>query len=206
MTTQTITINGMSMIIPSYYLKVDSMPGDPENSLPFMARTETTESFVIMHPILAEKSKPRNKNDFIKGVRQFLQDNQGLIQIEAEDTYLFSIVKTLKDPSGVQYILTFQKFMKEGILQIQGFFDETGVTGMRDSIVFSILTKNGEIGMPGDPMKGWKRDPYDLTIKKGALMNLSEEDRFDEMFPGTPLTMCRELVKCLMETDDACKR
>ena len=46
-----------------------------------------------------------------------------------------------------------------------------------------------------DPFVGWAKDPYDDTIREGALMNLSEREEFDEQFPGFPLSMCREFVR-----------
>ena len=45
-----------------------------------------------------------------------------------------------------------------------------------------------------DLFSRWARDPYDSTIKEGALMNMSEAEEYDEHFPGFPLSMCRELL------------
>ena len=30
-------------------------------------------------------------------------------------------------------------------------------------------------------------------------MNLSEQEQFDEQFPGFPLSMCREFINCVVE-------
>ncbi len=44
---------------------------------------------------------------------------------------------------------------------------------------------------------GWAQDPYDKNIKHGALMNISEQEKFDDKFFGFPLSMCREFIKAL---------
>ncbi len=131
------------------------------------------------------------------GCSEDLGDSQGLIQEEVAEDYVYSIVKTLKDPTGVQYTLTYQKFFPEFILNIQAFFDEIGRTGMRDTLVYAMYGKQGLVGNDKDPLAGWSEDPYDKTIRTGALMNLSEQERFDDHFPGFPLSMCREFVRAV---------
>ena len=66
---------------------------------------------------------------------------------------------------------------------------------MRDAIVFELYRKEHLIGTDDDPYAGWTRDPYDETVKDGALMNLSEQKEYDDMFRGFPLSMCREFVR-----------
>ena len=134
----------------------------------------------------------------IAGIRQFLGENQGLIEAIAETDYVFSIVKTLKQPSGVQYVLTYQKFYPEFILNIQAFFEETGMTGIRDNVVYEMCRRQNIVGTEDDPFSGWTQDPYDANVKTGALMNISEQKQFDEKFPGFPLSMCREFVRTLV--------
>ena len=119
----------------------------------------------------------------------------------AEKDYVYSIVKNLKEPNGVQYILTYQKFYADFFINIQGFFEETGMTGIRDSMVLELLKREGTLGNNEDPFAGWMKDPYDDSITIGVRMNLSEQEEFDEKFPGFPLSMCRELVKCLIEEE-----
>lgn len=108
-------------------------------------------------------------------------------------------MKTLKKPSGVQYTLTFQRFCPDFILNIQAFFDEIGTTGMRDCIVYELCSREGLVGEEGNPFAGWMGDLYDASIRHGALMNISEQEMFDEKFPGFPLSMCREFVKTIIK-------
>ena len=148
------------------------------------------------------KALPRKWEDLIGGIRHFLADNQGIIEVVTENDYVYSIVKNLREPSGVQYILTYQKFCKNSIVEIQGFFEEAGTTGIRESMVYAMLHNEKLIGDEENPLAGWMKDPYDENVKKGALMNLSEQEQFDEKFPGFPLSMCREFIKCVTEGID----
>ena len=67
-------------------------------------------------------------------------------------------------------------------------------------MVYAICRNEGLLGDDGEnPLAGWTQDPYDAEITKGALMNLSEQEQFDEQFPGFPLSMCREFINCVVE-------
>lgn len=202
MNTQTITIRGRSFTIPEYYQNVDPMPDDPEESVPCMTGTDNAVCFMIAYPAEMSKSLPRTKDDLIAGIRKYLGDNQGLIQVEAEEDHVFSIVKSLMEPGGVQYIFTYQKFYPDFILEINAFFEEAGIKGQRDSMVYGLCSKQGIVGSGEDPFKGWACDPYDESIRQGKLMNLSEHEKYDAMFPGHPLSMCRELIRVLTGNDE----
>lgn len=195
---QNVTINETTISIPEYYQKVDSMPDDPADSIPYMVQTGNAMCFALIFPVDESKSLPRTKESLIAGIRQFLGENQGLIQVEATEDYVYSIVKTLKEPSGVQYILTYQRFFPEFILNIQAFFEEIRTTGIRDSVGYEMCRRQNLVGTEEDPFAGWAKDPYNESIREGALMNLSEQEEFDEQFPGFPLSMCREFVRSLV--------
>jgi len=194
---QKITINGKTVFIPDYYQKVDSMPDDPEGSIPYMVQTGNAMCFALIFPVNESESLPRSKESLIEGIRGFLGENQGLIEVGTAEDYVYSIVKTLKEPVDVQYILTFQRFFPEFILNIQAFFEEIGTTGQRDDAVYELCRRQGLVGISGNPFAGWIKDPYDETIHEGVLMNLSELEQFDKQFPESPLSMCREFVRTL---------
>ena len=103
---QNVTINGKSISIPEYYQKVDSLPDIPEDSVPYVVQTENALCLVLISAADYSKSLPKDKDSLIAGIRQYLGENQGLIQVETAEDYVYSIVKTLQEPSGVQYILT----------------------------------------------------------------------------------------------------
>ena len=66
-------------------------------------------------------------------------------------------------------------------------------------MVFSIIKSAAPDRSVEDIFGGWTRNPYDESVKDGALMNLSEQEEYDEMFPEHPLSMCRKFVKCIVE-------
>ena len=196
---QTISINDEKIIIPAYYQKVDSMPGDPENSVPYEVQSENAGCIVFFSAVDYSKQLPREKEDLIDGIRHFLAENQGLIKVEVGDDYVYSIVKNLRQPSGVQYILTYQRFCKDFILNVQGFFEEAGTTGIRDTMVYSLCRNEGMFEDDDNPLNGWAKDPYDPSITTGALMNFSEQEKFDDQFPSFPLSICRQFINCVIE-------
>ncbi len=196
---QIVNLEAIKITIPNYYQKVEPTPNDPKDSVPYMVQTEHAICLALLSLVDASQSLPRTRDSLIAGIRECLDDNQGLIQVEVYDDYLYSIVKTLHQPSGVQYILTCQRFYPEVILNIQAFFEESGTTGIRNNLVYSMCRKHNIVGAAKDPFRGWTQDSYDDTIVKGALMNLSEQEMYDDKFLGFPLSMCREFVRALGE-------
>ena len=195
---KTIEINGKTVQIPAYYQQVDSSPEDPEGSVPFIVRTEQAICFVLIYPITLSETVPREQSDLIQGISQFLTDKQALILAEADEERAYSIVKTGMEPSGMEYTLTYQRFYEDFAINITGFFEEEGTTGIRDTTVYELCRRNGSVGSDNDPFTGWKLDPYDCADKDGLMMNLSEQEQYDEHFPAHPLSMCRELIRTLL--------
>ena len=190
-----MVIRNEEINIPDYYEQVETKLSEPKDSVVFQYATENASCFVIGYPKDYSQSLPRTKSELIEGIRHYLGNNQGLIQVEAEKDYVFSIVKELKEPSGVQYIMTYQRFCPEYIVHIQGVFDEINMTGIRDTTILEMCLSNNLVSINKETLEGWTHDPYDETITEGALMNISEEEDFDELFPGFPLTICRELIQ-----------
>lgn len=199
MDVKTIEIYGKTVQIPAYYRQVDSSPEDPEGSVPFMVRTEQAICFVLIYPITLSETVPREQSDLIQGISQFLTDKQALILAEADEKRAYSIVKTGMEPSGMEYTLTYQRFYEDFAINITGFFEEEGTTGIRDTAVYELCRRDGSVGSDDDPFAGWKLDPYGCADKNGLMMNLSEQEQYDEHFPAHPLSMCRELVRTLRE-------
>ena len=176
------------------------MPDDPEGSEPYMAQTDTAGIFVMLFPIPAQNSMPYdNAQAVIDGIHSALGEDQGLIEVDTGETgkgrrYIYSIVKTLKQPSGVQYTLTMHVEYANHTECVQGFFDEINTTGLRDSAVLSSF-----LGESGGDMTGWFCDPYDPEYKKGVPMNASEQKELDTHFPDHPLSKARELIRYICE-------
>ena len=140
-----------------------------------------------------------SKDQVIAGIRGSFAADQGIVEIESGITnsgkkYIYSIVKTVNRGNiGVQYSLMMHVgYFADHVFQAEGFFDETGYTGGRDTAVFAILQRDGKIG---PNYEGWSEDPYDPEYKQGILRNASEKPDFDEVFPDHPLTQARLLVK-----------
>lgn len=165
---QIVNLEAIKVSIPDYYQKVNSMPDDPKDSVPYMVQTEHAICLALLSLVDKSEMLPRTKDSLIAGIRKDLDDNQGLVQVEVYDDYLYTIVKTLHKPSGVQYTLTYQRFYPDVILNIQAFFEEAGTTGLRDNLVYSMCRKHNIVGSAEDPFQGWMRDPYDGTVTKGA--------------------------------------
>ncbi|MBR2295083.1 MAG: hypothetical protein IJ869_04915 [Clostridiales bacterium] len=195
-----LTIDDMKINIPDGYREIKPLPEDPEGSVPLVMQTDNALCFVLVHPTDMSGALPGDKKELIEGIRQFMSPDQGIVAAECGKDHVYSIVKTRKSPDGVQYILTFQKFIGDRIVNVRGCFEEQGITGMRDNLIFGMCRSQGLIGSEEDPMKGWASDPYDKDITAGFLMNLSEQEMFDDKFPGFPLTMCREFIRKIISS------
>ncbi len=199
--------NGLTKLsIPTCYQQIDLMPEDPEGSIPLMAQSDNAVCFVMLQEIDQQEAMPfDDPQSVIEGIHECLSDEQGLIEVQAGgydgERWIYSIVKTLKNsemPEGVQYTLTLDKECSDGVIHAQGFFDEVGMTGVRDAMVFQMLASaKGFDGVKAD----WTEDPYDPAYNRGLLMNQSEFAEFDDMFSSHPLSMARDFVRCV--TSDA---
>lgn len=108
------------------------------------------------------------------------------------------IIKVPLQPSGMGYVGAFTIPFKRCSYVLKVQCQEVGVTGMRDSTIFSKLLSEGKLKLEDGPIpNGWARDPYDSSINEGLLMNLSESEEFDDMFPQHPLTIIRSVMKTM---------
>ena len=113
-----------------------------------------------------------------------------------------TIIKIPMKPAGIAYIgsytIPFKSFSY--IVKVQCI--EQGDTGMRDTIILEMMIRNGtvQLGEEQGIMKGWMRDPYDDSIHLPYMMNLSESEEFDKMFPKHPLSRMRKYLKHVEET------
>lgn len=184
------------MIIPSYYKKLKSMPDDPPMSEVFLAIADSFQCFLKIYPIPEKYLMPLNTSEIIDGIHQNLDETQGLIECDIRKTNtggnaVYSIIKNKMHPSGVQYFLRMHVMNERGNFEIDLFADEKGLTGWRDTSVYELLMRKNK----GIRVDGWNKDPYDSNYKKGFLMNLSEDKRFDELFKNHPLSEIRRMVE-----------
>lgn len=183
--------------LPNYYQRLKNTPDDLPRSEIYGVKTETFQSIVRMFPLLKEYAMPLNTSEIINGIHAILNKDQGIIECEKGKTksgydFVYSIIKTKLEPSGVEYFLRMHVFAKE-VIELDIFSDEIGTTGMRDSVVFTMLKlKNFD---------DWSCDPYDKEYKKGFLMNKSEERKYDDMTRGHPLTELRKTLEFICDNN-----
>lgn len=202
MNTKQISIGQCRVSVPDYFQQVDSTPEDPEGSIALMAQSDNAICLVVLQTLSSEDAMPfDNPQSVIDGIHECLGEEQGLIEVEAGgevgSRYIYSIVKTLKNPNvpeGVQYTLTLDKEYGDKMIHAQGCFDEQGTTGMRDSMVFAMFKPESDLE---ERMSEWAFDPYDPEYKHGHLMNQSELIGFDEYFPAHPLSMARGFAQVM---------
>lgn len=195
------------MKIPSNYQNVKSMPDDPPRSTAYMTATSNSEVFALVYPISFSEAMPfSNDASIIRNIRASVADNQALIEVNSGKTksgnpYVYSIVKTLMEPQGVQYTLILQIMNRVSgdVENLRAFFSESGMTGVRDAQVYAALVQQGYL-KSGDT-ESWMKDQYEPSLKRNVLMNLSEYENFDEFFPEHPLSVARNTIQQIIENN-----
>lgn len=195
-----IEIGGQTLTIPNDFLRLESMPDDPAGSVAYGMQNEGTVCYVLMYPDDSSRAMPLDINQISEGVHAQLGEKQGLIDIQtitADDgrKYVYTIVKTLRDPGGMQYNLTLQISDPEQMFHVQGYFEERGTTGQRAAVVHEDAVRNNLV--QAGSFDGWFEDPFDKAYKKGVLKNLSENEEYDAAFPDHPLSVLRRFVNTI---------
>ena len=197
----TFVLYGKRFSIPGDFYKAKPLPDDPPNSIVFEKDTSDATNILMLYLIDKSEAMPFNNQDgVIDSLHRILGENQGIVEVNTGETnaglsFVYTIVKHLKQPSGVQYILTFQIDLdsNSAVLNLSGFFTEEGITGARDATVYEYAMREGIISK--EDKSKWCEDPYSPDFKKGVLLNLSEHEKFDEFFPTHPLSELRRFLK-----------
>ena len=187
------------MIVPSDYQKLNPLPEDPEGCVSYGKQTENALCMVSIYPIESEEAMNFNdKKALIDGIHRTLAENQALIEVEngrrtSGFPYIYSIVKTYNgEEEGVGYTLVLDFLLRpnSSVVRVQGFFQEYGITGVRDATVFARLSQD-----KGFSEDSWCFDPYDPDSEASYKMNQSELAEYDEFFPDHPHTQSRMLIR-----------
>ena len=201
----TFVLSGKSFSIPGDFFKAKPLPDDPPGSIVFEKDTPDATNILMFFFIEKSEALPfDDREGLIDNLHHCLGENQGIIAVRTGKTdagvpFVYTIVKNLKQPSGSQYILTLQFDFGSMALNLQGYFDEEGVTGARDAAVFEYAMREGVISSQ-DKSK-WCSDPYSPDFRSGALMNLAEQEELDESFPTHPLSELRRFVDFFIENN-----
>ena len=73
---------------------------------------------------------------------------------------------------------------------------ERGTTGVREAVVTTELMNAGKLTIQ-DYERTWASDPYDpgyRGVERSALRFISDDERYDERFPGHPLSKVRRVL------------
>lgn len=184
------------------YKKLKSMPEDPENSVVYGKITDNAECMVFVFPIPQDNSiLSLSEEKIIQDINENISDNEVLIEVEKDTSKscFYTVIKTQLKPDGVAYVLSLDiKGSNNVIYHIRGTFVERGMTGVRDSIIFELLQKKNKIDK--NHFEKWTFNPYSNN-KQGAMMNLSEKEEYDKLFPTHPLSELRKFVKFIKNND-----
>ncbi|MBW3088131.1 hypothetical protein KIH77_05225 [Bifidobacterium sp. 82T24] len=198
---QMVTVGDVDVAIPQAFSRLNRMPDDPPEMTAYATQTEQSTCMMFLQPVPSDQAMPFGNEQAVKdGIHQSLGDDQGLIEVvsgttRARRNVMRSIVKTVSQTEGVQYGLTLHLDCSGFVLQVQGFANEAGATGIREAQVYEFARRHGWIDDQG---QGWSRDPYDANYRHGILMNLSEDSRFDDSFLDHPLSVIRQLTLMLV--------
>ena len=174
------------MIIPKEYQKLNALPEDPEECVTYGKQTEGSLCIVSVYPILSSNAMDFNgKESLIDGIHRSLAVNQAIIEVDSGfldsgKRYIYSLIKTKLKPSGVQYFLLMHIQESSRVTAVKAFFDEQGITGIRDNMVLELYYQK----QPNFSLDQWTFDPYDSKFKADYKMNLSEQAMFDDYFPN----------------------
>lgn len=150
--------------------------------------------------------------EIIDGLRHLIVDDAksdeqwGIIEVQTGKTaqhardYSFALLKVLGENGDLCYTFWCDIHEHGDIVKIEGVFREGPVTGIRASVVMADLLERGEVSVEslGEDSTGWTTDPYDPEWTAGALMNRSEDECYDKMFPTHPLSLARALASHLV--------
>lgn len=189
--------------LPENFQVIKNMPEDPVNCVNYGMTTPICNAFIQAFPISIRKAMEfDDTTPIINGIHHTLSDSQALIEVKNGKTnggrqYVYSIIKNKMEPSGIGYFMLLHVAYERMAISINGHFIETGTTGIRDTTIFEMAIRKGLVSTTSQD--NWWFDPYDKDFKHPFLMNLSEKEEFDKMFPEHPLSQCRKFVKYITE-------
>lgn len=195
----------ITLEMPKEYETLANLPEDPEGAISYGKDTSNAMCFVQSFPMDAKDCMPMNDiQPIVDGIHNSLADNQGIVEIvngktKYDKQYVYSIVKSSREPHGMNYILTMHIVKYGKALCIRGQFEERGMTGQRDAFVYEYARRENIVKEIGG--EGWFEDPYDKEFTRGLRMNLSEKRQFDRSFPDHPLSQMRTLIAFIIENN-----
>ncbi|MFT6151823.1 MAG: hypothetical protein ACJAY9_001219 [Flavobacteriales bacterium] len=144
--------------------------------------------------------------DEIDVVREFYRkelsaNKGGLIEVNIKDINSYKMIKTLfkisQEPVGISYLasLSFPFKNYSFVIKIQSL--EYGMTGVREAEITDSLLQNNELTLFEESYLEWARDPYRKNFNEGLLMNLSEKEIYDSIYPNHALSKARKIINTI---------
>jgi len=133
--------------------------------------------------------------------KELSNHNGGLIEVNIKEIESYKTIKTLfkisQEPTGISYLasLTFPFKNHSFVVKIQSL--EYGMTGIREAEITDSLLQNNELTLSGDNYLEWSKDPYKKEFSEGLLMNLSEQEIYDSLYPNHALSKARKLLNSI---------
>lgn len=202
------------LLIPNEYQLINEV--FPEMGFPTregeMFGIRTDEFNAIILKCIVPEEVAMNFDDSQSIIDDFHNDipkNAGLIEsghgkTENMNKYVYFIMKHgLKGEDnahlGNEYTMNMNVKIDEDVYFIQSSFAEEGITGVREAFILDALAK--EYGSLQDAWNQISSDPYDASYSNGFLMNLSEDEIYDDLFPNHPLSKAREFVEFILDNN-----
>jgi hypothetical protein len=119
----------------------------------------------------------------------------------AERPALRVIGRVPQNPTGMTYIGSITLPFRDCSFVIKGQCAEVGMTGMRDTLVFTERTAQFvEESDRAEAMNGWRLPPEDPLGGVALPRNLSEGEEYDGQFPTHPLSRLRRILSTVQTT------
>ena len=201
--TREIEVGGATMRIPAYYQQVDATPDDAPGTIALAAMTDLGTAFVKARPDDRPWMPGLGTDELVAGMHRAHGDTQGLVEVgkgetAGGDAYAYTLLKDSPSPIDLQYILSLEIAAPGCGTRIEGWFAESGTTGVRASAVLDMMLGAGKVTIEDGRLVGWARDPYDEAHMRGVLANLADDEAYDAAFPTHPLSLARALVKAVV--------
>ena len=166
------------------------------------------KALVLTWPVSIEESLSFDKKKVIEDYHSDMDDNVGLICVRSGYTrkgtrYVYAIRKIRcfdeeKEVKYTDYTLNFNIRINGIIYFINGSFHSTGEVGGTRYPLDVLRNGSSELKLESEE---WQKDPYDETFTKGFLMDWTEDEKYDGMFPDHPLSELRRFVNYVIENN-----
>jgi hypothetical protein len=104
------------------------------------------------------------------------------------------IVRVPQQPSGVAYLGSLTLPFRDFSFVVKMQCAESGLTGVREAIIFDELLGNGEVRIDETgKIEGWE-DPLNSIASPSWRINRAEAIEYDERFPNHPLSILRHTL------------